>query len=216
MKILALEFSSTQRSVAIFDSKADAVMASISELGGRSTRAFSLIEQALAQATLKREEIECVAIGIGPGSYTGIRAAISIAQGWQLAREIKICGVSSVEAIAAGIQARGTHGKVNVVVDAQRNEFYVARYEISAQAVGEIEALHIVSADEIRKRIDTGEKVVGPDLDGFAGSELVYPEASIVAMLAGKGSNFISSDKLEPIYLRETTFIKAPPARIIS
>ena len=48
-----------------------------------------------------REAIEAIAVGLGPGSYTGIRAAIALAQGWQLAREVKTLGVSSVAAMAA-------------------------------------------------------------------------------------------------------------------
>jgi len=64
-----------------------------------------------------------IAVGLGPGSYTGVRAAIALAQGWQLAREIKLLGVSSVEAIAVQAQAEKIFGRVNVVMDAQRNEF---------------------------------------------------------------------------------------------
>ena len=50
------------------------------------------------------EEIDCLAIGIGPGSYTGIRAAISIAQAWQLARSVNLLSISSVDCLAAAAQ----------------------------------------------------------------------------------------------------------------
>ena len=72
-----------------------------------------------------------IAVGLGPGSYTGIRVAISMAQGWQLARGVKLLGVSSAECLAAQAQAEKIFGRVNVVIDAQRNEFYLATYEIS-------------------------------------------------------------------------------------
>ena len=52
-----------------------------------------MIESALAEAKIEREQIEVIAVGLGPGSYTGIRAAISVAQGWQLARGVKLLGV---------------------------------------------------------------------------------------------------------------------------
>ena len=64
-----------------------------------------MIESALRQAGLEREEIECIAVGLGPGSYTGIRAAIALAQGWQLARGVKLLGVSSAECLATQAQA---------------------------------------------------------------------------------------------------------------
>src|ERR1051325_8961625 len=97
MTILALEFSSPQRSVAIL--RGATVLMQVVETG-RSTAAFAIIEHALAEAKIERKKIETIAVGIGPGSYTGIRAAISIAQGWQLAGGIKTAGVSSIESIA--------------------------------------------------------------------------------------------------------------------
>ena len=91
-----------------------------------------MIEEVLAKTKIGREEIEVIAVGLGPGSYTGIRAAIAVAQGWQLAREIKLLGISSAECLAAQAQAEKIFGRVNVVIDAQRGEFYLAGWEISA------------------------------------------------------------------------------------
>src|SRR5947199_21310 len=73
----------------------------IIETGGRAAHALGMIEEALRQAQLEREQIECLAIGVGPGSYNGIRAAIALAQGWQLARSIRLLSVSSAECLAA-------------------------------------------------------------------------------------------------------------------
>ena len=96
MTILALEFSSEQRSVAL--ARDGAILAEATESGGyRVTHAFRLIEKVLEQAKMPRDEIEVIAVGLGPGSYTGIRAAIAIAQGWQLARGVKLLGVGSAE-----------------------------------------------------------------------------------------------------------------------
>ena len=113
------------------------------------TNAFGLIEKVLAAAKISREEIEVIAVGLGPGSYTGIRAAIAVAQGWQLARGVKLLGVSSAECLAAQAQAEKIFGRVNVVIDAQRNEFYLATWEISEAERKEIEPLKIVPAADI-------------------------------------------------------------------
>jgi tRNA threonylcarbamoyl adenosine modification protein YeaZ len=63
-----------------------------------------LVEEALRQARCEREEIETIAVGLGPGSYTGIRGAIALAQGWQLGRGVNVIGLSSVECLAAGAE----------------------------------------------------------------------------------------------------------------
>ncbi len=143
MTILALEFSSEQRSVAV--ARDGIVLAEAVEGGGgRTTNAFGLIERVLAQSGILREEIEVIAVGLGPGSYTGIRAAIAVAQGWQLARGVKLLGVSSAECLAAQAQARKIFGRVNVMLDAQRGEFYLATWEISGAQREEISPLQIV------------------------------------------------------------------------
>ena len=73
------------------------VLGEAREKAGKHTQAFALIEEALAQARIEREQIECVAVGLGPGSYMGTRIAIAIAQGWQLARGVKTAGIKSGE-----------------------------------------------------------------------------------------------------------------------
>jgi tRNA threonylcarbamoyladenosine biosynthesis protein TsaB len=215
MTILALEFSSSQRSVAV--ARAGRVLAETSEAGGRETHAFGMIEKVLAAAKIGRAEIECLAVGLGPGSYTGIRVALSIAQGWQLATGVKLLGIGSAECLVAQAQAEKMFGHVNVVIDAQRGEFYLATFEISAEALNETGSLKIVSAVEIETRGAAGEIITGPELTRwFSPGQNLYPRAATLAMIAASRANFVAGEKLEPIYLRETNFVKAPPARMMA
>ena len=209
MTILAFEFSSAQRNVAL--ARHGTVLAEAVESGGyRVTNAFSLTEKVLAEAKVSREEIEVIALCIGPCSYTGIRAAIALAQGWQLARAIKLLGVSSAECLAAQAQAAKVFGRVNVVIDAQRGEFYLSGWELAGSERKEILPLKIVPATEIEARKAAGEICVGPEAE-----RVLFPSAAMVATLASGRMDFIAGEKLEPIYLRETTFVKAAPcARI--
>ncbi|MEO5802560.1 MAG: tRNA (adenosine(37)-N6)-threonylcarbamoyltransferase complex dimerization subunit type 1 TsaB [Verrucomicrobiota bacterium] len=220
MKILAIEFCSEERSVAIVErlsGEQSQLRGSAFEKGGRSAHAFALIEQALQQAQMEREEIECVAVGLGPGSYTGIRAAIAFAQGWQLAREIKLVGISSVECLAAQSFANGTRGRANFIIDAQRNEFYSAAYEINESGFSAIEPLHLATFAEVEKRAVENQFVFGPDVMRlFPGAQDLFPNATALGQLACKKTDFVSGEKMEPIYLREVSFVKAPPPRVIS
>ena len=177
----------------------------VEQTGGRGTNAFGLIEKVLADANISHEKIEAVAVGLGPGSYTGIRAAIAMAQGWQLARGVKLLGVSSAEAIAAQAQAEKIFGRVNVLIDAQRAEFYLATWEISAAARKEVLSLKIVAGAEVAALKSAGETCLGPELE-----KQIFPTATQVARLAAGRSDFVSGEKLEPIYLRKTSFVKTP------
>jgi len=223
MIILALEFSSEQRSVAILGSSGDgrsgaspAPVVAATKGSPRTLNAFHLIEDALKQSGLEREEIECVAVGIGPGSYAGIRAAISIAQGLQLARALPLLGISSVECLALQAQEAGLRGRVNFVIDAQRNEFYLAAYEIGASVLRETEPLWLASFSDVAGRAQAGETIAGPEVDRwFPAARVLFPDAGALARLAAGRTDFVSGEKLEPIYLRATAFVKAPPRRIL-
>jgi tRNA threonylcarbamoyladenosine biosynthesis protein TsaB len=209
MTILALEFSSARRSVALADGAGALLAEAAEETGGRGTGAFALIERVLAEAKLARGAVEVVAVGVGPGSYTGIRAAIAVAQGWQLACGTRLLGISSVESLAAQAQKDQFFGRVNFLVDAQRGEFYLAQWDIARDARTEVVPLQIVTAAEIQSRQAAGEVCAGPE-----SVRRLFPTAAAVAALAAGRGDFITGDKLEPIYLRATSFVKAPPGRL--
>ncbi len=221
MKILALEFSSPQRSVAALEGPAEPTplrLGEVVETGARSLNALGMVEDALREAQLEREQIECLAVGLGPGSYTGIRAAIALAQGWQLASVqgvIKLLGISSVECLAAQAQAEGLLGRVTVAVDAQRNECYLAEYEIDASGRREVEPLRLASLVEVQARAQAGGLLIGPEVrNWFPTGRVIFPRAAVLGQLALGRSDFVAGEQLEPIYLRETGFVKAPPPRL--
>ena len=215
MKILAFDFSSTQRSVAVACGR-NHVREVIETARGNSMEPFAMIETALADANVGRREIECIAIGLGPGSYTGIRAGIAMAQGWQLAQDVKLLGISSAEAIAVQAHEEGMRGAVTVIIDAQRGEFYLATWQLSDAGLQTLEPLHIAGAEEAKAHASAGRALVGPEATRwFATGKIIFPRASTLAKLAMTRTDFIVGADLEPIYLRETTFVKAPSPRVV-
>ena len=212
MKILALEFSSNQRSAAVVED--GRVRGRAQDVGARGGRPLFMVESALREAGLEREQVDCLAVALGPGSYAGIRSAIALAQGWQLALGTKTVGVSSVECLAARARAERILGRVGVVIDAQRGEFYLAVYEIGDKTFRETEPLRLAAKSEV-DRLD-GADIVGPEVaKWFAGGRELFPDAAVIGQLAATRRDFESAAKLEPIYLRETSFVKATPPRII-
>ena len=211
MTILALEFSSPQRSVAVLRTGSPTATAEAVETGGRQTNAFRMIEQALSAAKIEREQVDVIAVGLGPGSYTGVRAAISVAQGWQLARGVKLLGVSSADAIAALARAENILGRISVVIDAQRGELCLAAFEITTDDWREIEPLKILPAAKVQSLALGGEILVGPEVTNwFPPGRIIFPRAATMAELAARWSDFVPGEKLAPIYLRETSFVKTP------
>ncbi len=222
MTILALEFSSEQRSVAVAQICASLVPAAPVMKASRSRQvgALELVGQALRDAGLEREQIDCIAVGLGPGSYTGIRSAIALAQGWQLASRpggVKLLGIGSVECLLKQAQAAALFGRVNIIIDAQREEFCLATCTVGERDCAIIEPLRLATQVEIQAREKAGEIILGPEIrQWFPGGRELFPDAATLAALAAGHTDFVSGEKLEPIYLRETSFVKAPPTRVVS
>ena len=219
-KILAIEFSSSVRSVAVLDLRPDGatpvLLGCASEEGGRSIRPLPLVDLALERAQVEREAVECLAIGLGPGSYTGIRSAIALAQGWQLARPVNLIGVSSAEGLAAAAHAQGWFGSVGVVIDAQRGEFYFAGYEIGESGWHVKDPLRIALKAEAAALAAAYPTIAGPEATAFfPAGRVLFPDAKVVGGLGHGRSDFTPGENLEPIYLRETQFVKAPPPRSV-
>jgi tRNA threonylcarbamoyladenosine biosynthesis protein TsaB len=195
MKILALEFSTLLRSAALIED--GDVVASESETARRGGSPFPLIQRALCNAAP-----DALAVGLGPGSYTGIRSALAIAQGWNLAKKTLCSGTSSAEAIAFEAWSQKMRGDVEVTIDAQRGEIYSVVYVISDEGFTQVEGL------EIRRTPRGRGTLIGPDC-----GTSIFPTARAVGLMAERSRDFVSPEALEAIYLRETTFVKAPSSR---
>lgn len=218
MKILAIDFSSPVRSVALAEcvNKQFCLLGRTEERHGPSTHAFAMIETLLAESGVDRKSIDCLAIGLGPGSYAGIRVSLAIAQGWQLATDAKAVGISSVDCLAATARAGGRRGSSAFAVDAQRGEFYLAEYELTDAGCRETRSLSIVSRQVIDALMTEGKIVCGPDVAAaFDQAVETFPDAARLAEIACRQPRFVPADQLTPIYLRAASFVKAPkPSRV--
>lgn len=126
MKILAIDTSSRSTGVALaVDGKA-AASSAVVRAGGHSESLFIHIDQVLKDAGVARGEIEGVAVTRGPGGFTGLRVGIATAKGLAFGLGVKIAGVSSLKALAAGVV--GFSGAVGAAVDAKKNQVYAAAY----------------------------------------------------------------------------------------
>jgi tRNA threonylcarbamoyl adenosine modification protein YeaZ len=208
MNVLAVEFSSPQHSVAVVRGAGDSTEAyEAVESGGRATRPFGMAQAVLREAGLEREAIDCVAVGLGPGSYTGVRAAIAVAQGWQFAAKVLLRGIGTLEVLAEQARLEQLFGPVSFVIDAQRQEMYHARWEISQAAARELEPLKLVRLPELQQRFDSGEILAGPEVTRwFPTARTVIPRAAALGRVALRSRGSAAGESLEPVYLRPTAF----------
>ena len=205
MKILALEFSSSQRAVAVSDDVNPIARVVTDDL---KTSPLLLIDEVLEKGHTDRAEISVIALGIGPGSYTGIRSAIAVAQGWQLAKSVKLRPISSAEVLAATARAEGQRGETHLIIDAQRHEHYHTTWNLTETEQTETKPLSIIGVVEAFEL-----ESFGPDQPGMRYCKPLHPCAVQLAKLAATRNSDVPGFTIEPIYLRQTEFVKAPPPR---
>lgn len=126
MKILAIDTSTLSGSVALCDG---AALVAEEELGSgvtHSERLLSAIDHLLAASRWDKNEIEAIAVAIGPGSFTGLRIGLATAKGLALGLGLPIAGASSLLTLA--YNGRLAEATVVPVIDARRGEVYAAAY----------------------------------------------------------------------------------------
>jgi tRNA threonylcarbamoyladenosine biosynthesis protein TsaB len=183
--------------VLAFDTATDvatsALVADAEVLGERTSRAVTLLEDVdalLRQAGMHTRDIEALAVGIGPGSFTGVRIGLATARGLALALDVPVAGVSTLDALAAGAP-----GAVPVI-DARRREVFVPE-GVRAPADVEVDPGRMyVGSGALRFRtiLEAAGAEIPPDDD-----ERHLPRARFHAQLA---QEFRGADAVEPLYLR--------------
>jgi tRNA threonylcarbamoyladenosine biosynthesis protein TsaB len=165
-------------------------------LGERTSRAVTVLEDVdalLRQAGARPGDLEGIAVGTGPGSFTGVRIGLATARGLSLALDVGVAGVSTLDALAAGAPG------ALPVIDARRREIFVggSAPQVLAPSELEFEPGTICVGDgalRYRETLEAAGAEIPPDND-----ERHVPRARFHAVLAHA---FGPAELVEPIYLR--------------
>jgi tRNA threonylcarbamoyladenosine biosynthesis protein TsaB len=130
--ILAIESATGQCSVALLRG-AQGWQRAVTDSSQHSQAVLPLVAQVLDDANCPRSALTYIAAGIGPGAFTGVRTAISVAQGLALGLGVPLIGVGSLEALAlaGGVQAPT---RVACMLDARMHEVYAAVFDVDPLA----------------------------------------------------------------------------------
>ena len=119
-------------------------------------RLLTLIERVLDQAKIGWEDVERLAVGVGPGGFTGLRIGVATARALAQARDLTLVAVGSLDALAAGVSPAEA-GEVAAVIDARRGQVYAATWR-GATCTLEPTAL---DPEALAKRVGPGTLTVG-------------------------------------------------------
>lgn len=127
-KTLAFDTSSERGSVALLEGMTLHAELRSNTSAGHSALLLEAVDFLLARAGWKLKDLTLIAAGIGPGSFTGIRIGVATGIGLAQSLGIPFAGVSGLDVLARRAAARNG-GRIAVLLDARRGQFYFAEYE---------------------------------------------------------------------------------------
>lgn len=215
MKLLAFETATEACSVALY---LDGQILERHQIAPRLHAEYALpwAEELLAQAGIKRSQLDAIALSRGPGAFTGVRLAIALAQGIALALDKPVVAVSTLRAIAV----QGEGNRILAAIDARMGEVYVGAFErngdeliaVSREAVAAPEVVALPDDKGGWHGVGTGFSAAGNALQSRLGTQLldvdasVLPHAADVARLAVAAfarGEAMAPERVEPAYLRD-------------
>jgi tRNA threonylcarbamoyladenosine biosynthesis protein TsaB len=195
MKILAIDTSTARMVVAFVNGDTEREIAA-GELNGSQTHGEHLTE--LVREVLKGEVPELIAVGVGPGPYTGLRVGIVTAEVLAHSWNVPVVGVSTLAAIAHSYQQSGG-GECAAVLDVKRREIAWQVFGEDGQQLSEATLSHIEDLTELLKY-----SIVGP---AFETQKLVQPEIAAVIPVSAISIALLARDgktsSVQPLYLRD-------------
>jgi tRNA threonylcarbamoyladenosine biosynthesis protein TsaB len=141
LNLLAFDTSTETMSVAVMGAAASPLDHTAAGGAQASTTLIPAIQQLLSTAGLRLPELDAIVFGCGPGSFTGLRTACSVAQGLAFGAGIPVLPIETLMAVAEEARRRTGTERVVAVLDARMDEVYWAAYEYRAglwQRHGEI------------------------------------------------------------------------------
>ncbi len=220
MTILGLETATERLSVALLIDN-DTLEKHTDSKSSHCELINGFVSELLLESSLDFENIDCVAVSIGPGSFTGLRIGIASAMGFAYAAGKPACGINTLMGIAWYSGFPGT--LVCPLIDAKRCEAYTALYRLGTDAPHEILAPSAMPLPELAHLLEQqGEPVTitGPATSVFrdilkeSDADLVFvdhdesqPSAVSIAQLGRiycKAGKCMNPSEVKPLYLRRS------------
>lgn len=221
MKILAFDCATVRCSAAVWQDGAILAHAASDTPHGATELLVPMLSRVLAESGNDLGQMDRLAVTVGPGHFTGLRAGLAVARGLVLATGIAAVAVTTLEAVAAATDARVRDGRyVLAAIDSKRAEPYLQIFDGALNPVTEPVVCtaddfiataarfpHLLIAGDAAAIVAKGLDRTGLDAVLAAGPQ--QPDAAVVAAIAARRPP--EQTRLRPLYLHPPA-VKLPAA----
>lgn len=159
MKILGIDTSTKACSAALFDGNTPVCEYIINDKKTHSQKLMPIIEKMLEMSDISIEDIDAIAVSVGPGSFTGLRIGMATAKAIAHVNKIPVISVDSLETIAYNIEP--TDRKICAILDAQRTHVYTANYSYDGNILKAETEISVKDIDELLSEIgNSGDEYI--------------------------------------------------------
>jgi tRNA threonylcarbamoyl adenosine modification protein YeaZ len=204
--LLAFDTATAQVSVAVHDGTAILAEATSGQAMKHGEHLAPLIESVLASAGTSMAGVTGIAVGVGPGPFTGLRVGLVTARTLGMALDVPVHGVCTLDVLAAeAVESGAVVGEFVVATDARRKEVYLAGYSAEGSRLSGPEVLRPADAASARPAVGEGAALYPVSFPHAVGP--LRPSAGWLARLVVAGSVEVLPP--EPLYLRRPDAVAA-------
>ena len=190
-----------------------------------------MVDSLLKAANCQLSQLDGLVFGRGPGSFTGVRIGVGVAQGLAFSAELPVVGVSTLQAMAQQAYEKHQQREVIATIDARMSEIYAGFYRANEDGV----MMPVVDENVLAPQklaeylsehtncaygVGTGWDAYQAELDGLkinqASPEILFPNALSMLSIANpmfENGLAVDAENAQPVYVRDTVSWKKLPGR---
>lgn len=167
MKILSFDTATMETTCAVVEDGKVLAASSINSRLSHSETLIAMIDEMLTSLGMKMKDLDMIAVGVGPGSFTGLRISVVLAKIFAKTLDIPVVGVSTLSALARQVAESGV---VVPVFDARRKRVYTAQFKKEGDVLTRLTKDDAVPVEELIDSLPEGAIIIGEGLSAYGES----------------------------------------------
>lgn len=191
-----------------------------------SQRILPLVDEVLKEADVSLSQLDVLAFSCGPGSFTGVRIGVGVAQGLAFGADLPMVGLSTLQTMAQGAIRLHQAQHINGAIDARMGEVYTSEFNQVDGIATRVEQDIVIKPELVEYQLQqvhtvgtgwqTYQSLLASKVAQITATDILYPDAIDMlplAQLAIEKQQLVTPEQAQPVYVRDTVTWKKLPGR---